>query len=214
MTIKIYGFPTFNVSKCTLTAEFAGIKYDYVHLDPMAGEHKTPEHHGRHPLGKVPALETEEGESLFESAAICRYLGRVSDRPVYSGDALALGRIDQWIDYFNVHVGRWIASFYFQEVVRKTFNQQPIVESELETAQTWLDQQMPAVDQALANSDYLTGDKLTIADPFGAALIQVHEVTRFDPSPWPNVVRWYERLRSDSAYDRAMAHFPGDQLWH
>lgn len=38
---------------------------------------KKPEHLARHPLGKVPALETADGP-LFESNAILRYLARLN----------------------------------------------------------------------------------------------------------------------------------------
>ncbi|MCF7982099.1 MAG: glutathione S-transferase N-terminal domain-containing protein, partial [Pseudomonadales bacterium] len=118
--MKIYGFPTFNLTKVLLTAEELGLDYDYIALDPAKGEHKTPEHLQRHPLGKVPVLE-HEGDYLYESAAICRYLSRISDSRLYSGDAKAKAKIDQWIDFGSLHIGKWLASYFFEEIIKTKF---------------------------------------------------------------------------------------------
>jgi glutathione S-transferase len=51
--------------------EEVGAPYDYVVMDSEAG--RGEEHARRHPLGRVPSLETDEG-TLFESAALCLYI--------------------------------------------------------------------------------------------------------------------------------------------
>ena len=38
-------------------------------------ERRSPEHRARHPLGRVPAFELDDGTVMFESAAICLQLG-------------------------------------------------------------------------------------------------------------------------------------------
>lgn len=211
--MKLYGFETFNVSKCLLTAEFAGVAYDYVAVDPRKGEHKTPEHFRRHPLGKVPALELADGRCLFESGAICRYLGRQGERPLYSGDAYTLGVIDEWMDFAGQHIGRWIAVFFFQEIVSHKLQGRPIDDAALAEAQGWLDQQLPVLERQLNESGYIATDTLTIADTYTVAYLQVHEVTSLDLSAYPAISGWYGRLRERAEYDRAMAHFPRAQLF-
>ena len=47
---------------------------------------------------------------------------------------------------------------------------------------------------------YLCGDEITIADYFGAAIIQVGEVIRCDFSPYPNIRRWLDRMKSLPSY--------------
>ena len=51
--------------------EEAGVSYEYVVMDEDEGH--GPEHAERHPLGRVPVLETDEG-LLFESAALCLHI--------------------------------------------------------------------------------------------------------------------------------------------
>ncbi len=53
------------------TLEEAGASYEYVVMDEAEGH--GPEHAERHPLGRVPVLETDDG-LLFESAALCLHI--------------------------------------------------------------------------------------------------------------------------------------------
>ena len=81
--IKIYGFKTFNLDKVLLTAEELKLDYDYIQLSPANGEHKSPEHLQRHPLGEIPAIE-HNGKMLFESNAICRYLAVLKESSLHT----------------------------------------------------------------------------------------------------------------------------------
>ncbi|MBM4204043.1 MAG: glutathione S-transferase [Gammaproteobacteria bacterium] len=66
-------------------------------INMMAGEHKTPEHLARHPSGKIPALETDDGQFIGESVAICRYLEAMHPKPDLLGSTpLEVGRIDMF----------------------------------------------------------------------------------------------------------------------
>ena len=76
--------------------EEAGAPYEWVVMD--AEEGRGPEHARRHPLGRVPVLETDDG-LLFESAALCLH---VADLYPDSGLAPAPGtfaraRVYQWV---------------------------------------------------------------------------------------------------------------------
>src|SRR6478672_1886364 len=54
------------------TLEEIGEPYDVVLM--TREESKGDEHRARHPLGRVPVLEDEQGWLVFESAAICLHL--------------------------------------------------------------------------------------------------------------------------------------------
>ncbi len=121
--IKLYGFNTQNNLKTLLTAEELSLKYEYIAIRPSKGEHKTPAHLQRHPLGKIPALE-HNGKFLFESNAICRYLASLSNNTLYPQNLWERAQVEQWIDLVTLHLGRWVNVFYFEEVVKPIFFKQ------------------------------------------------------------------------------------------
>ncbi len=47
---------------------------------------------------------------------------------------------------------------------------------------------------------YLCGDEVTVADYFGAAIIQVGEVIRCNFRPYPNIARWLDVMKSRPSY--------------
>src|SRR5262249_4897765 len=71
----------------------------------MHQTNKTPEYLSKFPFGKIPALETPSGFSLFESTAIAEYVARKG-----GASAQLLGRSDEesslmraWVCFNDVH---------------------------------------------------------------------------------------------------------------
>ena len=211
--MKLYGFATPNMTKVLLCAEQLGLEYEYVHLNPAKGEIKTPEHIARHPLGKIPVLE-HDGDIFYESSAICRYMANISDSEMYKGDAKHMALIDQWVDFMCHHIGKWVGVYFFQEIVNKRFFNKDINEEAMSEAKGHLAEQLPILDAQLAQGEYLTGDKMSIADPIAFGFFNIQEVTDFDFSAYPNIVRWYESIKASPAYDKAFSHFPGNMIIH
>ena len=72
--LKIYGADLSGpANKVRFVANYLGLKYDYVVVKLREGEHQKPEFLKINPIGKIPAIE-DDGFTLFESNAICRYL--------------------------------------------------------------------------------------------------------------------------------------------
>lgn len=210
--MKIYGFPTFNVTKVLLTAEELGIAYEYVALDPTKGETQSPEHRQRHPLGKVPVLE-HQGKYLFESVAICRYLSRISDSRLYGGDAWHKALIDQWMDYSTLQIGRWLATFFFQEVVMAKFFGEEIDQARLTEAAELLATQMPVIENHLAQNEFFVGDSLSLADLIAFSYLHTHEKTSVSIEPYANIRRWYGAIKSRPSFTAAMSNFPNNDIF-
>ena len=202
--LTIYGAPTFNATKIVFTAEELGLEYDYVHLDFLKGQHKSPHHLAKHPLGKVPAIDID-GKSLFESNSICRFLAANENSPLYGGDAYQRAVIDQWVDMMAHHAGRWLGVFYFHEfAVPYFFKREPNQEA-LAEAKGFLGEQLPVIDRHLAGNSYFAGDVLTIADTIAFSYLHTHEITSIDISQYENINQWYAGIRRREAFERAKA---------
>ena len=93
MSIKVF-FPLGNPrgSKVLVAAQLAEVPVEYVNISHE--DIKKPEHLARHPLGKVPAIETADGP-LFESNAILRYIARLNRaKGLYGANAYEEGLVD------------------------------------------------------------------------------------------------------------------------
>lgn len=74
-----------------------GIPVELRQVNMMAGEHKQPDYLAKHPSGKLPALETDDGQFIGESVAICRYLEALHPEPDLLGRTpVEIGRIDMF----------------------------------------------------------------------------------------------------------------------
>ena len=79
MSIRLYGWPQSTASRVHWALEELGVSYDYVELDQMKGENRTPEYLAISPGGKVPGL-VDGGHAYFESVAIIIHLGETYGR--------------------------------------------------------------------------------------------------------------------------------------
>lgn len=192
-----------NTTKTVYVAEELGVDYRYTNLDMPKGEHKTPEHMARHPLGKAPTF-THGKVTLFESATICRYMALTENSDMYPAtDSLARCKIDQWMDFFTNHVGRWLNSYAFEKVAKVKFDFGTPDKAAEDKAKGFIEQQMPAVDQQLANQKYIASDQLTIADSFAFAYMERAEFSSLPLDSYPGVQSWYQKFQLCKSVVRA-----------
>ena len=75
-----------------------------------------------------------------------------------------------------------------------------------ERAKGW----MKVLDESIiGKQQYLCGDRITIADYFASSFISLAEFIRADFSPYPNLKRWYERMKSLKSWGKAHEVFYG-----
>jgi len=133
-------------------------------LRPVRGDERAgAEHRSRHPLGRVPALETEDG-TLFETAALCLHL---AERHPEAGLLPAEASFERALVY------QWI-SFGLTEIEPFIAEASRAAESDPERAQAARERVRTAVgvlDSVLARGDYLVAGRFSVADVLcGSAL--------------------------------------------
>jgi hypothetical protein len=95
---RLHGFFTQNSMKALYVLEELGVDYEFCFVDLAKGENRTDSFRRKTPAGRVPVLE-HDGEFLFESGAICRYVAGVEHSPLFPADKLERARVDQWMTY-------------------------------------------------------------------------------------------------------------------
>jgi len=64
----------------------------------MDREHKSEEHRARNSLGQVPTLELDDGTTISETVAICRYFEEVQPEPAMFGRSpVEKAQVDMWV---------------------------------------------------------------------------------------------------------------------
>jgi len=203
----LYGFFTQNTLKALYVLEEFGADYEFHYVNLAEGEQRLPEFANRTPIGKVPLLE-HDGQHLFESGAICRYVANVADSPLYPADKMQRAQVDQWMDFFSCHLGRWFTTLFFDAVIRPKLTLGESDEAAVAEATKFANIQLRMLDGLLAESDWLANDALSIADLFAFAYIEQHRDIDFSLDEYANVKAWFDRVESRPSIARSRGKLP------
>ena len=201
---RLHGFFTQNTMKPLYVLEELGVDYEYRFVDLVKGENRSDEFQKMTPASKVPVLE-HDGEFLFESGPICRYVSSVEKSPLYPADKLQRARVDQWMTFFTCHPGRWLTKLYFEKVIKQAANLGEPDVAGCEEAIKFAHQQLSIVEQWFEHTDWLANDAFSIADPFALAYLEQVRAINFSLDDHPRVMAWFERLETRDSTARARA---------
>lgn len=196
--MKIYGL---SMSTCTrkvlMTLAEKGHRAELVQVDILKGEGHSAEHLARHPWGKIPAFEDDDGWKLYESRAICRYLdAKLSGPALLPADARQLALVEQWISIemsiFTPAAMEVIRNLVF---AKKFFGKEPDMAA-VEEGRKGVRKAVTVMDRQLEGRNFLVGDGLTLADIFFMPCIEylaaAGELGLIDSSE--RVGAWWRRL--------------------
>lgn len=123
----------------------------------------SPEVNAIHPAGQVPCMKHGD-VALFESAAIATYIDKAfGGAKMIPEDALGAAQHAQWVSFGNVKVDRWLMREF---VVPNAFFDKakgPDM-AKINAAIPEMEKVVKALDDGLARTGHLVGDKLTFAD--------------------------------------------------
>jgi glutathione S-transferase len=158
-------------------------------------ETKGEEHRGRHPLGRVPVLEDDDG-FLFESTAQCLHLGDLHPEaglvPPLGTHARAL--VYQWACF---------APAELEPPLFETWSQAERDPERAAAARKRFDAASDAVAGGLDGNEYLVGGRLTVADVLvGTALLFTTRAGISDQLA-PTLKDYVARLAERPAFQRA-----------
>ena len=176
-----------------------GIPVELVQVDMMGGAHKTPAFLEKHPSGKVPVLETDDGDYIGESVAICRYLEALQPEPnLFGRTALELGRIEMAnrileLELWSQIGTSWVNGPVVARMAAGRFKQIPEAKaaSDANTHRFY-----DRLNRELASRPYMAGDRYTIADITALTAIDF-ATARVDLKPAENLTHlqaWHARV--------------------
>lgn len=147
------------------------------------------------PKGLVPALVTDDGQTLTENAAILQYIADRAPAAGLAPDGFERYRLQQWLSFIGTELHKLVF--------------QPLLSPRADAAAKALAREHGQSRFAHLN-DHLTGrdwllDRFSVADAYLAAVLNWAQFVKFDLSPWPAVVAYRDRLRARDSVARATA---------
>ena len=192
--IKLYGHEmSGNSYKVRLFLELLQLDYDWIKIDLMKGEHKSPEYLAINPFGQVPLLIDGEVK-LADAQAILVYLARQYGREQWlPTEALSLAQVIRWLSTTagEIRQGPENARLYH------LFGASNInIERAHEKAAYILNQ----LDQHLSKRDWLEFERPTIADVAVFPYVALAADGKIDLKPYTYVLDWIERVKQLPGY--------------
>lgn len=175
-------------TKVEVVAKFLGIDLELNRIPPT--EWKGAEHLKRHPLGKVPVLETPEG-CIFESLSIIRFLARKAGK-LYGGNAAETAQIDQWLEFTNTQLQPYLSAINYT-----VFGYFPSPQDKYEEAKKSLQEVLKVLDCHLEKNEFLGSKSLSVADIVVAVQLRylfclvLDEAAR---SGLPHLTKWFVKI--------------------
>jgi len=165
------------------------IDYEHVHVDYFKAEQKSPNYIAINPNAALPAM-VDDDFTLWESNAILQYVADKNNKSkFYPTDLKTRADINRWLLWES---SSWFPSCYVFLVENCV---KPLLGSQADPAilagQEETFHKLAAIlDARLAGSEWLCGDRVSIADIVVAAPMHLHAVQVLPLDPHPNLARW------------------------
>lgn len=178
-----------NCYKIQLLLHHLDIKHEWIEINILAGDTRSPEFLAKNPNGQIPLIQLPSGDFLAESNAILNYLAQGT--PYLPEDRLNRAKVLSW-QFFEqyshepyIAVARFIALYLGLPEERR---------GEYEAKQGGGRKALAVMEHALSGNPWLVGDHLTIADISLYAYTHVAHEGGFDLSVYPSINSWLGRV--------------------
>ncbi len=195
--MKLYYAP----GACSLSPHIAlheaGLKHDAVKADLKTktidggSDYKT-----KNPLGYVPALELDDGTLLIEGPAIVQYIAdKAPDKHLAPANGtLERYKLQSWLNFVSTEVHKGFSPLF----------NPAMPDDAKKLAKERLATRLAHLDKHFAANDYLMGKSFSVADGYLFTTLNWTKPTGVDLAPYPNVVKYHQRIGARPAVVSAM----------
>ena len=199
--MKIYYAPNTRAVRIVWLFKELGLPYELETFVLGDRKMRAPEYLAVHPMGRVPALEDDDGTRLFESGAIVQYV-----LAKYAGGRLqpAISSADfapylQWLHYAEGMIMPPVNTVVVETILLAPERRN---QGNVERAVKLLGRMLEAVDTHLAGREFLAGN-FSGADIMSGHATIVAAKLGADITDKPHVAAYIERLKSRPALQAA-----------
>jgi glutathione S-transferase len=202
--MKLYDQPASgNCLKPRILLRQLGRPYETVEIDLFRGETRTPEHFARHPDGRVPVLELDDGRTIPESGAILLYLAEGT--AFLPDDRVTRARVHAWMFFEQNQVEATIASARFLAAAGRDRDGPEAFADKVKRARAAL----VTLERGLEDGrPFVAGDAYTVADIALYAYTHVGGDIGADPREHEHIGPWLHRVERTEGFVNDLAPFP------
>jgi glutathione S-transferase len=184
-----------NCLKCRLVLRQLDLPYESVSVDLFRGETRTAEHFARNPDGRIPVLETDDGELIPESGAILLYLA--DGTAFLPTGRIERARVHQWMFFEQNRIEADLAVARFMKLAGRDAKYPEAFANRLERGRDAL----AALDRGLADGrPFLAGDAYSVADIAVYGYGHCAGDAGADPREHPHVAAWLDRVEATPGF--------------
>ena len=194
--MKVYGDVwSGNCYKLKLALTQLGRPFEWVPIDIMKGESRTPAFLAKNPNGRVPTVELDDGTCLAESNAILWYLAEGT--PLVPDSRLARARALQWMFFEQYsHEPNIATSRYIIRYLGNPPEKAAALAARVEPGYAALG----VMETHLGKDHWFAGGRYSIADVALYAYTHCAGEGGFDLGRFPSVRAWLARVESQPLY--------------
>ena len=182
--LRVYGdLNSGNCLKVKYVCDQLSLHYEWIAVDTMKGESRTPEFLALNDAGQVPVVVLDDGRALAQSNAIIRYLAR--DSELIPADFYDQARMDEWLFWEQYSHEPYIAVCRFQMV----YLGRPVSDLDTEKVKRGYFA-LARMEHHLARKKYLVGDRPSLADVALLAYTRVAHEGGFHLDGYEAIRRW------------------------
>jgi len=191
--LTIYGTAASRAIRVLWMAGELGLDYEHEPIDGHGGGYNVADYLAINPNGRIPALR--DGDFvLWESMAITLYLAQRHPGPLTPRGAEEMGLAMQWTFWAVTEIEPPLTSLIHGAEGAAA-----------DAARATLARPLEVLDAALADRDWLLGDRFTVADLNVAAVVRALFRFGYDFAERPALRGWLERCLARPAAQAAVA---------
>jgi glutathione S-transferase len=194
--MRLYEHPSSgNCLKLRIALRQLGLAYESVTVDLFRGETRTREHFARNPDGRIPVLETDDGDMVAESGAILVYLAEGT--PLLPAGRLERARVHQWMFFEQNRIEADLAVARFWRLAGRDATLSEAFANRVERARD----AVAALDRGLAGGGaFVAGDEYTVADIALYGYVHCGADAGVDPRELAAVAAWLDRVEGTPGF--------------
>ncbi len=188
--LRLYDDPiSGNGYKVRLVLTQLGIPFEYVAVDIMKSETRTPAFLAKNPNGRIPTLRLEDGTYLAESCAVIWYLAEGTK--LAPADRLARAQTLQWMFFEQYSHEPYVAvARFWKHLPKMSEEQQRQLPDRIKRGYAALD----VMEKHLATRSFFVAEKYGLADVSLYAYTHVAHEGGFDLSGYSAINAWMKRV--------------------